>query len=101
MEIDINEEGDCYMSIDSIQNMNRDISFLFEKPSVGGDIFIVMFYLIGDLKAEFQVVGRDGYDSKYCLWCMCRQSEWKKAYTLSHDYVNAEKWTIEKFMKLL
>ena len=61
---------------------------------------LIKFYIIGDLKALFQVLGRDGYDSLYCLYCKCKSKSWEKQYKSSSACINAEKWTVEKIQQV-
>ena len=62
--------GDCYMSITD----RRNIRFTSDHDM---NSTLIKFYTIGDLKALFQVLGRDGYDSSYCLYCKCKSKSWK------------------------
>ena len=62
--------------------------------------YLLQFYLIGDTKGVFQLLGRSGYDSSYCVFCKCRSKTWKEKYSLrigaySDICVRAEDWTIE------
>ena len=81
----INEEGDCYMSLDNL----RKVTFSKER-STSGQCYWMKFYIIGDIKGEFHLIWRSGFNSSYCLYCQCRPKQWKQSYKDSLAYVNSE-----------
>ena len=84
----MNEDRNAYISIDNLNN----VSFLSNKlVNTDHNIHIMKFYIIGDLKGVFKLLGRNRYDSSYCLWCKCRPKEWKKHYLNYNSYVNKDK----------
>ena len=69
----INTEGNAIMSIDNL----KTISFVSNDNETSDTKYLCKFYLIGDLKSLFTLLGRDRYDSKYCLYCSCKPLAWK------------------------
>ena len=67
----INAEGDCCMSVFELTNVT------FSSTGTNANCIIIKFFLMGDVKGLFQLAGRNGYDSKYCLFCKCRPTIWK------------------------
>ena len=60
----ISIDGDCCVSMDSLQN----ISFRNNKSiNKNENIHLVKFYMIGDLKGMFQLLGRNNCDSSYFI----------------------------------
>ena len=84
------KRGDCYMSITD----QRNITFTSDYDM---NSTLIKFYTIGYLKALFRVLGRDGYDYSYCLYCKFKSKSWKEQYKSSSACINAEKWTVEKY----
>ena len=81
----------------------RNISYLEVTPNtpLSTNIYKVEFYLIGDTKGLFQLLGRSGFDSSYCLFCQSRPKTWKELCgNRSSNYeltcVRANAWTIEE-----
>ena len=70
-EMEINNEGYCRMSFDAFNNVKC-------ASTSDSDKHHVKFFLIGDLKGLFQIVGRSGFDSSHCLCCDCRPKMWKQ-----------------------
>ena len=66
----INNEGVCYMSFDAFNN--ADYSSISDSNK-----YHIKFFLIGDLKGLFQIVGRSSFDSSYCLYYDYRPKTWK------------------------
>ena len=90
--LNMNEDGNAHMSIDNFNN----VSFLSNRlVNANHNTCLMKFYIIGDLKGMFQLLGRNGHDSSYCLWCKCRPKEWKKHYLNYNSYLNKDKWTLE------
>jgi hypothetical protein len=55
------------------------------------------FYLIGDLKFLFMMLGRSGLSGSYCIHCQLKQAKRKKKHVeLELIYCGADEWTIEK-----
>ena len=86
----VDDNGNCHMSIDDLKNV------AFSKESSSDYVYHVKLFLIGDLKGLFQIVGRNGHDSSYCLWCKCRPKDWKNGHKESGACMDAEKWTTQK-----
>ena len=71
------------------------------NPPLSTNIYKVEFYLIGDTKGLFQLLGMSGFDSCYCLFCQSRPKTWKELCgNRSSNYeltcVRANAWTIEE-----
>jgi hypothetical protein len=73
----------------------------FEK--FAGSIGVVVidvplaFYMMGDLKFLFMMLGRDGFSGSHCMYCMYKQSEWVTKHT--DDGLcdcGGERWSIKK-----
>jgi hypothetical protein len=61
------------------------------------DAIPMKFYLIGDLKFIFMMLGRSGFLGSYCLYCELKQAQKKKKHIeLNSIYCGANEWTIEK-----
>ena len=90
--MNVNKKGDCCMSMSDL----KEVAFSSNMSNIS---FLIKFYLIGDTKGLFQMLGRSGHDSCYCLLCQCRPKTWKSTYDASSGShaatcVNAEKWKI-------
>ena len=97
--MNIDQNGNTCMTIDQFRNVafssNENNSF----PVANNETHLMIFFLIRDIKGVFQLIGRSGCNSSYCMLCKCRPKVWKELYsTGSGAYadtcVNAEKWTI-------
>jgi hypothetical protein len=62
------------------------------------DAIAMHFYLVGDLKFMFMMLGRSGLLGSYCLdWKLKQQAKWKKKnIKLNLIYCGAKEWIIEK-----
>ena len=89
----INKEGDCCMSIDSFNNI--ELSTMNDSTK-----HHIKLFLIGDLKGLFQIIGRIGFDSSYCLYCNCRPKTWNELCNRSNGPAPSTLWTLED-IKLL
>ena len=56
------------------------------------------FCLIGDMKYLMMMLGRDGYSSSQCLYCLLIGSEWKKLHKNGKILCGGELWTMEKLI---
>ena len=83
-----NAEDNFCMSISESTNVT------FSLTAANENFMLIKHFLIGDIKALFQLAGRNGHESKHFLFCKCRQTVWKKSNELSDDLANDEKWTI-------
>ena len=70
-EMNINADGDCFISLNDLNN----IEFLPSAPPIEQAPLILQFHVIGDTKGGFQLAGRSGYDSCYCLYSMCKPKQ--------------------------
>jgi len=63
-------------------------------------VFPVEFFMIGDLKYMFMVVGRSGYSGAHCLYCFLEKKDWKDKH-IKNKTINpeVEEVTIEKLME--
>ena len=92
-------EGNTCISLDDMRNMSR--MQVSPNAPLSTNIYKVEFYLIGDTKGLFQLLGRSGFDSSYCLFCQSRPKTWKELCgNRSSNYeltcVRANAWTIEE-----
>ena len=97
MKIDNN--GDAHVTLDEFNNATFSSGDKNNQSLATNKLFSLKFYLIGDIKGVFQILGRNGYDSSYCMFCKCRPRKWKDEHSVSSGIhaetcVNAEKWTI-------
>ena len=53
-------------------------------------------FIIGDLQGMFQLLGRNNYDSSYCLWCKYRHKEWKQHFAHHSTCCDKAKWVLSK-----
>ena len=92
MNIDITT-GNCFTTFhpDGAIQFSKHIILLSDCTSL-----VTNFHVVGDLKALFQISGRDGYDGCYCLYCKAKSKDWKSQLQSSSDYLNSELWSIEK-----
>jgi hypothetical protein len=75
--------------------LNDDYELQFGEQN--DDAIPMQFYLIGDLKFLFMMMGRSGFSGSYCLYCQLKQAEWKKQHVdLNAIDCGADAWTIEK-----
>ena len=56
----INKEGDCCISVDYFNNV--EFSTMNDNTK-----HRIKLFIISDLKSLFQIAGRSGFDSSYCL----------------------------------
>jgi hypothetical protein len=57
------------------------------------------FFLVGDMKFLFMMLGRSGYSGSNCLYCKLNSKQWKtKHVTEEHMHCGAEEWSIEKLL---
>lgn len=66
-QMKINEEEDCSMSLENL----HQVTFLKEN-STSGKHCRMKFHEIDNIKGEFQMIGRSGFDSSYSLRWKCR-----------------------------
>jgi hypothetical protein len=79
----------------AVRVTNKDYELQFGEQD--DDAIQMKFYLIGDLKFLFMMLGRSGFSGTYCLYCELKQAQWKKEHVeLNSLYCGAEEWTIEK-----
>jgi hypothetical protein len=79
----------------AVKVANKDYELQFGEED--DDAIPMKFYLIGDLKFLFMMLGRSGFSGSYCLYCELKQAQWKKKHIeLNSIYCGADKWTIEK-----
>jgi hypothetical protein len=79
----------------AVKVTNKDYKLQFGEQDDDG--IPMKFYLIGDLKFIFMMLGRSGFLGSYCLHCKLKQAQWKKKHLkLNSIYCGADKWTIEK-----
>ena len=84
-QIKINKEGDCYMSSNDLHEVNFS-----KEHSTSGQCYWMKFYIICDIKGEFQLIRRSGFDSSYCLYCQYQPKQWKQSYKDSSAYIDSE-----------
>jgi hypothetical protein len=53
-------------------------------------------FIIGDLKFVFQLMGREGYSTKWCLWCNLSPSQWRSARGQRNEISTEQLWTVNK-----
>ena len=58
------------------------------------------YFLIGDLKFLFMMLGRDGYSGRQCLHCKLFAKDWKEKYADGQIQCSGEVCTIEKLLQL-
>lgn len=94
--MNIDQNGNTCMTIDQFRNVafssNENNSLLVAN----NETHLMNFFLIRDTKGVFQLIGRSGCDSSYCVLCKCRLKIWKELYsassgTYAETCTNAEK----------
>jgi hypothetical protein len=79
----------------AVKVANKDYELQFGEED--DDAIPTKFYLIGDLKFLFMMLGRSGFLGSYCLYCELKQAQWKKKHIeLNLIYCGADEWIIEK-----
>ena len=64
--MNINSESDCHVSVSDLSNLT------FTSTTASDDWVLIKFFLVGDIKGLFQLVGRNCYDSSHCMCCKYR-----------------------------
>ena len=59
----------------------------------------IHFFLIGDLKFLFMMLGREGYAGTQCLYCTLLAKEWKEKHGEGLIECGGNKWTIKKLLE--
>ena len=60
-----------------------------------GKLIELNYYLFGDLKFLFMMMGRSGYEGSYCLYCHLKSKEWKRVHEEENKiHCGAEKWKV-------
>jgi hypothetical protein len=78
----------------AIKVANKDYELQFGEEDDGA--IPMKFYLIGNLKFIFMMLGRSGFLGIYCLYCELKQTQWKKKHIeLNSIYCGAGKWIID------
>ena len=82
-------DGYCCMPIDCLNIM----SFYDNKIIIENSAMCLMnFFIIGDLKEMFELLGKNNFDSSYFLWCKCIPKEWKQYYVHHNTCFDKAKW---------
>ena len=60
-----------------------------------GKLIELNYYLFGDLKFLFMMMGRSGYEGSYCLYCHLKSKDWKRVHEEENKiHCGAEKWKV-------
>ena len=57
------------MTIDQFRNVTFSSNENNSLPVANDEMHLMIFFLIGDTKGAFQLIGRSGYDSSCCMSC--------------------------------
>ena len=91
--LNTNVDGNCCMSIDCLNNVSfYDNKIIIENSAM----YLMKFFIIGDLKGMFHLLGRNNFDLSYCLWCKCIPKEWKQHHVHHNTYGNKAKWDLRE-----
>ena len=63
--LNMNKDGNACMSVDNLNNASFSSNRIVDTNH---NMHLMKFYIIGDLKGMFQLLGRNGHDSSYFLW---------------------------------
>ena len=95
------KKGKCFVEIIETQQTltskpKREMHFRGNEQDEGTKTLEVNFYLIGDLKFVFMVLGRSGYCGSWCLYCLLKSADWCKIHKEKDSiHCGASKWTIK------
>ena len=81
--VKIGNNGDAHVTLDEFNNTIFSSGDDNNQSLATNKLFLLKFYLIGDIKGVFQILGRNGYDSSYCMFCKCRTRKWKDKHSAS------------------
>ena len=94
------KEGKSYLhaeiDIEGKYNVDFNESYI---ENCTGVVIQINWYLIGDLKFLFMMLGRQNYAGVQCLYCMMKRAEWKEKHSEGLLDCNGKKWTMGELLK--